>query len=115
MKYLDCWETVKINKIWLKIGKFPPWRSHFFYFDTSDYLADSVFINRGLRVRFSRNEVIKPGFHYRGILCSVRRKDEHRFIDAIEDVKIKMLLCGHKDYEKECLKFLNELEAHREG
>lgn len=114
MEYSECWEIVEIKKIWLKIKKFPPWRSYFFYFDTDEYLADSVFAEHGLKVRFTREEWVKPGFHYRGILCSVKRKDEWKFIDAIDSVKKKMLLCGHTDYEQECLKFLNEMEACRE-
>jgi len=108
------------DRIWLKIKKFPPWRSYFLYFDTRQYFADSVFAEQKLKVKFEKNEFIKPGFSYIGILCSVKRKDEHRFIAAMDMVKKKILICGHPDYEKECVNFLNGMmkaikEAKNEG
>lgn len=97
----------KVDKIWLKIKKFPPWRSYFLYFDTPQYLADSVFVEQKLEVKFEKNEFVKHGFPYIGVLCSVKRKDEHKFVAVMDMVKKKMLICGHTDYEKECVNFLN--------
>lgn len=104
-----------MNKIWLKIAKFPPWYSYFFYFDTPSYLADSVFAAHELMVHFGKEEFVKAGFPYVGVLCHVRRRDEQKFIDALEDVKKKMLICGHPDYEQECLKFLDGMKKAKEN
>lgn len=115
MKHSECEEIVKTNKIWLKIKKFPPWYSYFFYFDTPSYLADSVFASHKLAVHFGKEEFVKKGFPYVGVMCHVRRKDECRFVEALEDVKKKMLICGHPDYEKECIGFLNEIMKAQGG
>lgn len=72
----------------------------FLFFDTIPYLADQLFIRHRVRVWFER-EYAKEGTPYIAVLCHVRKKDVPQFLDALEDLKKSMLLCGHPDYVTE--------------
>ena len=72
----------------------------FLFFDTIPCLADQLFIRYRVRVWFER-EYAKEGTPYIAVLCYVRKKDVPQLLDALEDLKKSMLLCGHPDYERE--------------
>ena len=44
-------------------------------------------------------DMIREGEPYRLIILKVLRKDLDEFKAAMEDLKTKMLICGHRDYE----------------
>ena len=77
---------------------------HFAYIDTEWYLADNIFIQEKLRVRFGR-EGRKQGSPYRIIFCKVRKRDTKKFVRSMERLYNKMLLMGHADVDK-CLEEL---------
>ena len=68
------------------------------YVDTTQYLADNIFIQEKIRVRFD-GELRNPDNQYRIVLCRVRKKDAERFARAMELLYNKMLLMGHTDID----------------
>ena len=80
---LDCWL---------------PFRKRFAYLDTVEYLADSIFLNEELKVRFLNKEYQKPESDYILIFCEISSKEETKFIKAMERLKANMILLGHDDY-----------------
>lgn len=83
--------------------------THFVFFDTEDYLADGLFIKHQVKVHFG-HEYVHPDSPYRAILCYVRRRDEAKFLSAIEELPNKMLLCGHTDYLDVCQAMWQEIQ-----
>ena len=71
----------------------------FLYIDVKDYLADPIFINHQVRVKWTR-EFSHKNSPYLVIFCKVQKKDVEKFKTAMEDLEKKMLICGHKDYDK---------------
>lgn len=101
------------KEIYLKIKKLSLRYDYFLFFDTSEYLADQLFIRQKVRVWFDE-EYAKKGSRFLAILCHVKKKDSHRFIDAIAALRNKMLLCGYPEYETEVQKMLSHLEEAKE-
>lgn len=90
-------------------GKF---YAHYMYFDIdtdNHYIADSLFYKRKIPVIF-RDEMNKPGDKYRAIFCKVKRKYKDDFEKALEELKTKMELLGHLDYQQYCEKVIKELD-----
>lgn len=101
------------KEIYLKIKKLSLRYDYFLFFDTPEYLADQLFIRQKVRVWFDE-EYAKKGSRFLAILCHVKKKDSHRFIDAIAALRNKMLLCGYPEYETEVQKMLSHLEEAKE-
>lgn len=98
------------ENLYLSIKRFSLLNSYYFFFDTRPYLADQIFINHEVRVWFDQ-EYSREDTPYVAILCHVRKKDMPRFIAAMEDLKRKMVLCGHPDYVDRVGSYLDELES----
>lgn len=89
--------------------------AYFAYLDVPEYLADGLFIRHEVRVHFS-SEFSRPGEQYRMITCKVRKRDLPRFLEALEELPNKMLLCGHSDYIDYCNQLWESLvQAKDEG
>ena len=58
------------------------------YIDTSEYLADRLFAEQKLAVRY-KAEFEKEGTEYMVICCIVRKKDEEKFLRALEKMEDK--------------------------
>ena len=101
------------KEIYLKIKKLSLRYDYFLFFDTPEYLADQLFIRQKVRVWFDE-EYAKKGSRFLALLCHVKKKDSHRFIDAIAALRNKMLLCGYPEYETEVQKMLSHLEEAKE-
>lgn len=76
----------------------------FCFIDTEEYLADQLFIKNKIRVWF-QSEARKQDTEYVFIICKVKKCDEDIFLRSLEELKRKMLLMGHLDYEKFCTEF----------
>ena len=87
--------------------------SYYMYLDVKPYLADQLFARHKVRVWFD-GEYVKDGFPYTMILCHVRKKDVPAFLEALEDLKRSMIICGYNDYEAEASAFLDNLERLKE-
>lgn len=88
-------------KNYIHIKTFSLRYNHYCFMDTDDYLADGLFIKRNVRVWFGdeyRND--KKGYTW--IFCKIHKKDTEKFMLALEDLKRKMLLFGHADYQECC-------------
>lgn len=94
------------KELYLKIKKPSARYAYYFFFDTTPYLADQIFIRHELRVWFG-DEFTKDGSPYRGILCHVRKKDAPVFESCMKELEKNMIICGHPDYEREITGILN--------
>ena len=84
-----------------KLKDFRPFSALYAYIDHEDYLADGLFIQEQIQVRFSQ-EMAKVGTPYHVVFGKVRKKECERFEKVLEKLPDKMLLCGHTDYMDIC-------------
>ena len=85
------------NYIGLGKGLLSSWQ-HYVYLDTEDLLAKSLIRRHMVRVKVD-GIMTKEGEKYRLVSLKVLKKDEPKFLQAMEELKGKMLLFGHLDYE----------------
>lgn len=97
------------NHCYLHLDRFSLLYRYYAIIDTTDYYADQLFIRHKVRVRFG-DEYAHPDAPYLIIFCKVRKKDEGRFLDALQEMPNKMIICGHPDYPMFCMNFLGKLE-----
>lgn len=64
-------------------------------------LADQLFVQNKITMKF-KGEMVKDGSAYCIVFCKVLKRDVARFEEALERLKDKMLLLGHKDYPAAC-------------
>ena len=106
------------EKVYLKLEKSSFLYNFFAYLDVAEYLADNLFAKHQVTVRFGE-EWSTPDSEYRIILCRVRKRDTRRFLDALEELPKKMLICGYADYpayvERLFEKMRLDLERERSG
>ena len=74
-----------------------------------DYVADILFYKRQIPVHF-KDEMVKEGDKYRIIFCSIKKKYQKQFEEALEELKDKMHLLGYTDYEDYCERLMKELD-----
>lgn len=92
------WMTMK--NFW-RMRDFSVFSVHYAYVDNGSYLADQLFVQNRVRVRF-KGEMRREDSHYCIIFCKVLKQDAKRFEEALARLKDKMLVLGHKDYQDEC-------------
>lgn len=90
----------------------PMLRRWFVYFDDWNYSADSLFNRYQIPIKF-KGSWERDGDKYIVICCKVRRKDVPKFEQAMEDLKVKMLLIGNTDYASFCESLMKKLEKIR--
>lgn len=71
---------------------------HYVYLDTDEYLARSLFARHMIRVKIE-SVMGREDEEYKLVALKVLKKDEEKFLRAMEELKGKMLLFGHRDYE----------------
>ena len=81
---------------------------YFCFVDVKEYLADALFMKHKVRVWF-RKEAQKPNNNYVFIFCKVKKGEEGKFLEALEELKNKMLLMGYLDYQKFCEDFFGKM------
>ena len=106
----DTYQT--IDRCYLHLERFSLLYRYYAIVDTPDYYADQLFIRHQVTVRFG-NEYAHPDTQYRIIFCKVRKQDEQRFLDALQELPNKMLLCGHPDYPTFCTQFFQKMEQSK--
>ena len=92
---------MKNSACYWKLEKFSLRYVHYAFVDTQPYLADQLFCDHQVTVRFGE-EYGKWDTDYRIVFCKVRKGDEGAFLAALEELPGKMLLCGHVDYMDFC-------------
>ena len=95
------------------IEKFSFFRLYFAIIDCDEYLADNLFIKHRVTVRFGP-EYQQPDNKYRIIFCSIRKRDEQAFLQAMEELPNKMILCGYPDYPAFCKKLRRSMDKAKE-
>ena len=82
------------------------------YLDTDEMLAESLFFRHMIHTKLElilgkkeQNEL------YRVVVLKVRKRDEQKFLQTMEELKNKMLLCGHPDYESHGGEMFDELRT----
>ena len=80
----------------------------------SGYVADSLFYRRKIPVRF-REELARDGDKYRFIFCKIKKQHKKTFEEALEELKNKMCLLGHTDYEEYCDHMMKEIKLKKES
>ena len=65
----------------------------YMFIDTAEHLADQVFIQHQLPIRF-KGDYQKDGQKYRMILCKAPKKRRSEFVACMKDLARKMLLLG---------------------
>ena len=86
-------------KNYIKLGKsaLSSWE-HYVFLDTDEILAESL-LNRHMVRREIEGILGMDNEEYRMISVKVWKKDELRFLLSMEDLRNKMTLYGHLDYE----------------
>lgn len=84
-------------KNFLKLGGLSILSCQYMYVDHEDYLADALFAQNQVPVRFG-HEFKRNGSPYCIITCRVWKKDVAGFERTMESLYNKMLLLGHSDY-----------------
>lgn len=74
-----------------------------------DYLADALFFKREIPVYF-KDEMVRAGDKYRVIFCSIKKKYQKKFEEALNELRNKMVICGFTDYDEYCENLKKELE-----
>ena len=84
---------------YIKLGKnsLSGWE-HYVFLDTEEILAESL-MNRHMVRREIEGVFAMDNEQYNMISIKVWKKDELRFLQSMEELKGKMLLFGHMDYE----------------
>ena len=99
-------------KNYLRLERFSLCHRFYAFLDSDDYLADQLFIKHKVRVKFLQ-EYQKDGFDFRTIFCRIHKRDERAFLDALNELPNKMMLCGHADYPAQCRAFMEMIDTAR--
>ena len=79
------------------------------FLDVPEALATSVLLKHDVRAKFV-HLLTREDTDYVLVQMKIHRNDRQKFLDAMEDLKTKMLICGHPDYETRAGEFIRELE-----
>jgi hypothetical protein len=71
------------------------------YVDHSSYLADQLFVQNKVTMRF-KGEMVREDSPYCIVFCKVLKKDVERFEEALGKLTDKLLLLGYRDYPNAC-------------
>ena len=95
--------------LYIKVKKFSLRYDFYLYFDVRDYFADRLFIKNEVRVYYD-GEYARENSPFVPIICHVRKRDSHRFLTALRELKKTMIICGYPHYEEEISALLDELD-----
>lgn len=84
----------------------------YMYIDHRDYLADALFEQSQIHMRF-KEEFAHKNSSYCIIFCRVRKKDIAKFETVLGQLTNKMLLLGYTDYPEICNEIMTFLEKER--
>ena len=105
-------DNLKNMKNFLKLGGLSILSCQYMYVDHEDYLADALFAQNQVPVRFG-HEFKRNGSPYCIITCRVWKKDIAGFERTMESLYNKMLLLGHSDYAEFCEELMGMIEKER--
>ncbi len=88
-------------KNYWKMSDFSLFSVRYAYVDHNSYLADQLFVQNRVPVKF-KGDMVRENSPYCIVFCKVRKKDSERFEELLGKLKNKMLLLGHRDYPEVC-------------
>ena len=80
---------------------------NFLYFDTFDCFADDIFIKNNVKVKF-RAKLASDEYSYIAVICKVKKKFRNAFLESLNELERKMLICGYSDYSEFCTNYFIE-------
>ena len=89
-----------VNYIQLKSGKLSRY-INFAYIDTTGFLADRIFVQNEIKVKFCGDYFHKEK-KYVIVMCKVKKKDIPVFLQSMEELTNRAILMGNTDYETFC-------------
>ena len=101
-------------KNYIEIRKISLLYYQYYFVDTGEYLADGIFYQNRITVRYGA-EFVREGIRYRFIFCKIRKKDRSIFFKSMEELKKKMLLTGHGDYEYFCERIITTMKRWKDS
>ena len=100
------------NYLQLKSNRFSRY-NNFVYIDTTRYLADRIFIENKVRVKFCGDYKHREK-NYVVVICKVKEKDVPMFLQALKELKSRAILMENTDYESFCKeqfeKFISDIQ-----
>lgn len=91
---------MQTNYIELGTSRFSRYKQ-FAYIDTMGFLADRIFIENKIRVKFCGDYKHREK-NYIIVICKVKEKDVPMFLQALKELKNRAILMGNTDYETFC-------------
>lgn len=88
------------NYLQLKSNRFSRY-NNFVYIDTTGFLADRIFIENKVRVKFCGDYKHREK-NYVVVSCKVKKKDVSVFLQSMAELKNRAILMGNTDYEPFC-------------
>lgn len=88
------------NCLQLKSPRFSRY-NNFVYIDTTGFLADRIFAQNEIRVKFC-GDYFQKEKKYVIIMCKVKKKDVSVFLQSMAELKNRAILMGNTDYESFC-------------
>lgn len=79
------------------------------FLDVPEALATGVLLKHDVRAKFV-HLLTREDTDYVLVQMKIHRNDRQKFLDAMEDLKTKMLICGNADYEARAGELIRELE-----
>lgn len=87
---------------YIELGRSRFFRSkQFAYIDTTGFLADRIFIENKVRVKFCGDYKHREK-NYVVVICKVKEKDVSIFLQSMAELKNRAILMGNTDYESFC-------------
>lgn len=93
-------EVIIMKNFW-EISSFSPFTKLYAYVDHNSYLADSIFAQNKVSMKFKK-EMTKRDSQFCIIFCKVPKRDIERFEESLAKLKDKMILLGYNDYDGVC-------------
>ena len=96
------------NYIQLKSRRFSRYIS-FAYIDTTGYLADRIFVQNEIKVKFCEDYFRKEK-KYVVVMCKVKKKDVPEFLQSMEELENRAIIMGNTDYKSFCKEQISRME-----
>lgn len=82
------------------------------YIDTKDFIADKMLMEAGIEPKFTGDYTKDEYNDYVIVFCSVKKKDEEKFMSVINALFEIMHSEGKEDYEQFCSSFMKNIKSH---
>ena len=83
----------------IALRTFNPFKKMYAYVDTNNYLADRIFLEKRLNVKFLK-DFYRHEDDYIIVFVKVKNKDVPEFMECIKELEKRLLITGHDDFSK---------------